>query len=454
MTKNIAIILAGGSGQRFGADLPKQFMKVAGKSLLEHTIDIFERSVQIHEIAIVINENFTREAEQIVNQNQYSKVKKILLGGKDRNGSSLAAIKAYDGTGSNLKLIFHDAVRPFLSERIIHDVVEALEKFNAVDVAIPSTDTIIQVNENNTISNIPNRNMLRNGQTPQAFKLETIKKAYELAALDPNFKATDDCGVVLKYLPGEAVYVVQGSENNIKVTYELDLFIADKLFQLKHIELLSGHPLHLLKNKTMVIFGGSYGIGHEIGKIATNAGTKVYSFSRTQNGTDIKDYISVQNAINQVLKQEGSIDFVINSAALLNKEPLMNMNNDVLNEVIDVNYKGMVNVARAAFQPLKESRGHFLLFTSSSYTRGRASYSLYSSTKAAAVNFTQAIAEEWKEFGIRVNCINPERTKTPMRTRNFGNEPDDSLLMPEVVAEVAINTLLSDFTGQVVYVKK
>ena len=81
-------------------------------------------------------------------------------------------------------------------------------------------------------------------------------------------------------------------------------------------------------------------------------------------------------------------------------------------------------------------------------------YSIYSSTKAAIVNFVQAIAQEWEPFGISVNCINPERTKTPMRIHNFGVEPDDTLLPSEKVAEVTVQSLLSDFTGQVIDVKK
>ena len=115
---------------------------------------------------------------------------------------------------------------------------------------------------------------------------------------------------------------------------------------------------------------------------------------------------------------------------------------------------GTVNVAVASYPYLKESKGKLLFFTSSSYTRGRAFYSIYSSTKAAIVNFVQAIAQEWEPFGISVNCINPERTKTPMRIHNFGVEPDDTLLPSEKVAEVTVQSLLSDFTGQVIDVKK
>ena len=103
---------------------------------------------------------------------------------------------------------------------------------------------------------------------------------------------------------------------------------------------------------------------------------------------------------------------------------------------------------------MKESKGAILFYTSSSYTRGRAIYSLYSSSKAAIVNLVQALCEEWYDTGIRINCINPERTKTPMRIQNFGNEPADSLLDPGVVAIVSLNTLLSNMTGEIVDVKR
>lgn len=81
-------------------------------------------------------------------------------------------------------------------------------------------------------------------------------------------------------------------------------------------------------------------------------------------------------------------------------------------------------------------------------------YSIYSATKAAIVNFVQAIAEEWYGFGIRINCINPERTKTPMRIQNFGNEPEGTLLPAEDVAIVSLNTVFSASTGEVIDVRR
>ncbi|WP_372642878.1 D-ribitol-5-phosphate cytidylyltransferase [Ancylomarina sp.] len=458
--KNICVLLAGGKGNRLGGDLPKQFIKIAGKTIIEHSIDIFEKSEQIHEIAIVINPMYVQKIEDIVIKNQYKKVKKILQGGKERSDSSLAAIHAYEvePDSNNFNLIFHDAVRPFVSLSIIENVVSAIEKFNAVDVAIAATDTIIEVDENDFIVNVPQRSKLRQGQTPQAFKLSTIRDAYNLAAKDPAFTSTDDCGVVLKYLPHEKVYVVEGSHSNIKVTFELDLFIADKLFQLKHLDFnareLIENQNETLKSKVIVVFGGSYGIGKDIVNQFSEIGAKVYAFSRSHNNVNVKDKTAVSNALKSVYDINGKIDYVINTAAILNKEPLMNLDTESIQEITQVNYIGMINVATESFKYLKQTKGQLLLFTSSSYTRGRSSYSLYSSTKAAVVNFTQAIAEEWKDFGIKINCINPERTQTPMRTKNFGIEPEGSLLRSMDVAKVSIQTLLSDFTGQIIYVKK
>lgn len=170
--RNIAIILAGGTGQRLGDAIPKQFLKVAGKKVIEHTLDVFQNHPQIDEIAVVSNPAFVNDVENIVIKNSYTKLKRILQGGKERYHSSLAAINAYDGD-EEFNLIFHDAVRPLVNDRIISDCIQALEKYNAVDVAIKTTDTIIQVNEKEYITGIPVRENLRNGQTPQAFKLST-----------------------------------------------------------------------------------------------------------------------------------------------------------------------------------------------------------------------------------------------------------------------------------------
>ncbi|EMG6676058.1 SDR family oxidoreductase, partial [Campylobacter coli] len=125
----------------------------------------------------------------------------------------------------------------------------------------------------------------------------------------------------------------------------------------------------------------------------------------------------------------------------------------IINE-ISINYIAQINLVKSSLQYLKETKGHILLFTSSSYTRGRALYSIYSSSKAAIVNFTQAIAEECSDFDVKINVINPQRTATDMRFKAFGKEDPDTLLDPKVVAKAAIDTLKSNLTGQVIDVRK
>ncbi|ELC1393416.1 2-C-methyl-D-erythritol 4-phosphate cytidylyltransferase, partial [Campylobacter coli] len=276
MRKNIAVILAGGSGSRFGLNFPKQFAKLAGKTIIEHTIETFEKHPCIDEICIVIKSDFRDKINELILKNQYYKVKKVINGGEERKDSSFNAVLAYDN--ENVNLIFHDAVRPFVSNKIVDGVIEALQQYNAIDVAIPSTDTIIEVCSNN-IKSIPPRKFMMQGQTPQAFKLETIKKAYELAIRDSNFTPTDDCGIVKKYLPDEKIYVVSGELKNIKITHMQDLAMADKIFQFNNISNNDQYSYEYynqnLQNKTIVVFGGSYGIGFDIASIARQYGANV-----------------------------------------------------------------------------------------------------------------------------------------------------------------------------------
>jgi 2-C-methyl-D-erythritol 4-phosphate cytidylyltransferase len=454
--KNIAIILAGGSGNRFGLNTPKQFVKLAGKTIIEHTIDAFEQCDLIDEIAIVVKPEYEDRIKEIILANKYEKVKKILQGGEERKDSSLSAIYAYNKEYGECNLLFHDAVRPFVSGKIIEDCIKGLKYYNAIDVAIPATDTIIEVKDS-VIKNIPRRSSMMQGQTPQAFKLSVIKKAYDLALNDKNFNPTDDCSIVKKYLPNENIYVVQGSLQNIKVTYQQDLFIADKIIQLKTMSLQDTHTEdfynNFFQNKVLIVFGGGYGIGYSIVKQAKEYGAKVYSFSRSETNTDVSSRSDVQQALERVYDMEGNIDFIVNTASVLIKEPLNSMSYDRVLEIININYIGAVNVIKESIKYLEKSNGQILNFTSSSYTRGRAFYSLYSSSKAAIVNLTQALAEELKATGIKINCINPERTQTPMRFKNFGYEDPKTLLDVKKVAFVSLNTLASNLTGQIVDVK-
>lgn len=449
---NVAVILSAGSGSRFGSDVPKQFINLAGKNIIEYTLEAFELNSSIDEICIVADESYHKKLYELSQKNGYGKVKKIIQGGSERKDSSFSAIKEYENQ-KDINLIFHDAVRPFVSQRIINDTIKALDAFDAVDVAIPTADTIIKVDLSNTIESIPKRSCLRRGQTPQAFKLECIKKAHLLAQNDANeVPFTDDCGLVKYYLNAD-VFVVSGEEKNIKITYPEDLLFAEKLIQINSRDLHHEAEFSNLLGKNYMIFGGNSGIGKEIASICKENGANADIYSRS-NGYDIRDFENIKKAFVKSSQHYKQIDGVIVCSAVLYKNKLCDMSYEEIVEQINTNYQASVLIAKEAHSHLKNSHGNLTLFASSSYTKGRANYALYSSSKAAIVNLTQALSEEWQEDNIRVNVINPSRTKTPMRVDNFGVEPEETLLNAKKVALKTLQVALGEFSGLVVDIKK
>ena len=224
--KTIAIILASGVGARLGLNIPKQFYEIRGKSVLEHSIIAFHSNTKIDEIIIVSHPDYISNVEEIVSQGNYDKVTKIITGGKTRQESSSNGVNSI--LDDDAKVLIHDSVRPFVSKRIIDDCINALNNYNAVNVAIETADTIIEIDEDNCIKSIPQRKSLRRVQTPQGFNLQIIKKAHELASIDKNLSFTDDCGLVQEFKLAK-VKVIEGEETNIKITYPSDIKLAENI---------------------------------------------------------------------------------------------------------------------------------------------------------------------------------------------------------------------------------
>ena len=222
--RHIAIILAGGMGSRVGGETPKQLLPLAdGRSILEHSVDAFEVAPSIDEIAVVMHPEWMDEAKQLCERNNWSKVQKIIPGGSERWESSWHALLAYMDE-SDAALWFHDAARPFVSQRILADVAEALEQHEAVTVAVPVTDTIYMVESQKAkVESIPPRECFMRAQTPQAFHMNLVQSAYMKAVAEGDSLATDDAGIVRKYEPRHPIYIVLGEEANRKITYAEDL---------------------------------------------------------------------------------------------------------------------------------------------------------------------------------------------------------------------------------------
>lgn len=456
--RNVAVILAGGTGARVGLAIPKQLIKVAGKPIIEHTIGVLQASPHVDEIVVMMTPGHLDAVRAILRPGAYPKVTRVLEGAETRNATTRRALDALGDDECNVLL--HDAVRPLLSQRVIDDCVAALAEYQAVDTAIPSADTIIQVDSGTgeTIEDVLRRPLLRRGQTPQCFRLSVIRRAYSRAAEDPEFEATDDCTVVLRYAPEVPIAVVRGEERNMKVTEPIDVYLADKLFQLDSHDApgprSDAEYRAALDGKTVVVFGGSYGIGQDIVRLAEGYGATAITFSRSSTGTHVERRADIVAACEKVLATTGRVDFVVNTAGVLPRGELSDTSEETIYLATDVNYLAPIHIAQVFHPHLQVTGGSLLLFTSSSYTRGRSGYSLYSSAKAAVVNLTQALADEWACDGVRVNCVNPERTGTPMRTKAFGQEPSGSLLASDAVAAISLEVLVSGWTGHVVDVRR
>ena len=235
MKRVVAVVLGGGTGTRFGAALPKQLLTLRGKTLVEHCVAAFGcnppagSAARVDEIVLVMPPAYHEEARLLVG----GQVSAIIAGGVTRPDSvrcALAYIAARHDPAETGVLI-HDAARPLVTRQIIAGCVAALGEHDAIGTAVPASDTILAVADN-VVTHVPPRETLYRAQTPQGFRLAVIAEAHRLAAADPDFVPTDDCSVVLRYLPGVPVRIVAGSESNIKVTYPGDLAVAEALLSL------------------------------------------------------------------------------------------------------------------------------------------------------------------------------------------------------------------------------
>lgn len=224
---NVAVVLGGGSGSRFRSARPKQLLELDGKTLVEHCVSAFADAPGVDEVLLVMPPAYHDEVRKLVGD----QVLDIIAGGSTRADSVRNALAwlslRYDPAGTGV--LFHDAARPLIDQKVIADCVAALETHDAIGTAVPSADTIVVCTDGMTMAHVPPRETLMRCQTPQCFRLSVLARAHELAAADPEFVPTDDCGVVLRYLPDVPVHIVRGSERNIKVTYPGDLAIAEVL---------------------------------------------------------------------------------------------------------------------------------------------------------------------------------------------------------------------------------
>lgn len=450
-----AILLAAGDGERFGADVPKQFLRLAGEQILLRSIRIMA-SAGVDRLVVVAHPDWMLETNDLVAAAAPAFPVHVIAGGATRNESTWAGLRTLDAEDDDVVLV-HDAVRPLLPLEVIRRAIEpvAAGRAEGADTVIPSADTLVVV-EGDAVVEIPDRSRYRRGQTPQVFRKSVLEQAYRAAAAAGDLRATDDCSLVLRYVPGARVVAVSGDEANLKITTRLDFVLADRMIQMRTLSPPAGEEprlSHSLEEARLLVIGGTNGIGRVIADEAKRQGARVEVDGRSL-GLDVRDHGAVATRIDGAAQRLGGLDHVIVTAGVLRVGPIVESEPEELAEIIDVNLTGTLNVARAAHPHLQETRGSLTLFASSSFTRGRPGYVAYSASKAAVVNIVQGLADEWSDDRIRVNAVSPERTATPMRRRAFPDESPDELLSVDAVAAATLRLLCSDLTGQILDVRR
>lgn len=226
------VILAGGQGTRMGnADKPKQFLTVGEKPVIIHTIEKFIINSHFIEIVVLVPKSWLAYTKDIIRKyiRQHEKIV-VVEGGTTRNETIMNAIQYIEDCGrltEDTIIVTHDSVRPFVTYRIIEENIKFARNFGACDTVIPATDTIVESRDRSFISNIPEREKMFQGQTPQSFKAKHLRKIYQSLTDAERAILTDACKIYV--LKNEPVYLVEGEVSNIKITYPHDLRVAEAI---------------------------------------------------------------------------------------------------------------------------------------------------------------------------------------------------------------------------------
>lgn len=214
--KNIAVILAAGTGSRIGGEKPKQFLLFNGKELFVHSLLTFTNCENIDEIVLVVNDLYNSDYVNGIKKYEISKKLVLINGGKTRQNSVQNAIKYISENNENAIVLVHDAARPYVSEKIIRDNIEAVQKFGCCTTAIPSSNSVYLTRDGNFVEEV-NRDSVYLAQTPQSGYLKIFQKAFE--NIDKIY--TDEAAIFASV--GYVPHIVLGEEKNIKITYPEDL---------------------------------------------------------------------------------------------------------------------------------------------------------------------------------------------------------------------------------------
>ncbi len=259
-TKKIAVIIAAaGSGKRMGSGINKQYLYIGDMPVIARTIKAFNENPMVDEILVVLRESETEYFKQeILNKYHFAKVKKVVIGGAQRQDSVFNAVKQLD---SNVDyVLIHDGARPLIKQENINTLIEAVDLYGAAAIGVPVKDTI-KIAEDSWLCSTPDRKTLFSVQTPQGFRKDLIRRAFEKAE-EENFYGTDEASLLERL--NQKVYIVMGDYSNIKITTIEDLAVAEALLKMNPdrsqggstMRVGTGYDVHAFAENRKLILGG------------------------------------------------------------------------------------------------------------------------------------------------------------------------------------------------------
>ena len=253
--RTIAIIPAGGAGKRLKSHIAKQYLLLDSLPVLVHTLKVFQKSKEIDEIIIALPpEDLVHIRQELIEKYGLTKVTNAVAGGNERQDSVRNCLMVIEGNCD--LVVIHDAVRPFVTEALIKQVVDSAKTTSAAIAGVKTKDTIKEVKEDNIVGATVPRHNLWLTQTPQAFKFELLKEAYKVAYTE-KFYGTDDASLVERL--GKEVKMIEGSYENIKITTNEDMLMADALINKKNkisFRTGFGYDSHRFDANRKLILGG------------------------------------------------------------------------------------------------------------------------------------------------------------------------------------------------------